>query len=264
MNDYIFQTDRMFFKHEISENLPRDAYSMHIHSSYELIYFIDGNATHVIEDRKYKLKKGDLILIRPFQYHFIQIDATSRYERYDLLFDPEKHLIDALDLIPESAEVLSLEGNAAAQDVFRRCDLYHRSCPPEIFSRMLPHLISELFFNIRLFPQSFSGNTESFSPLISKALRYINENLCSITDVGEIASRLFVSESYLFRLFKKELHSTPKKYIREKRLLLAQKLLSSGEKPANVYEQCGFSDYTTFYRNYTAFFGRSPKETPIS
>ena len=81
-----------------------------------------------------------------------------------------------------------------------------------------------------------------------------------LSDIGEIANHLFVSESYLFRLFKRELHQTPKKYIREKRLLMAQKMLSEGEKPSRVSECCGFSDYTTFYRNYTAFFGRSPRD----
>ena len=86
IDDYIWTTDRMFFKHEISENLPCNAYSQHTHNACELIYFLDGDATHVIEDRKYKLKKGDLILIRPFQYHFIQIDTPARYERYDILF----------------------------------------------------------------------------------------------------------------------------------------------------------------------------------
>jgi cupin superfamily acireductone dioxygenase involved in methionine salvage len=78
INDYIWTTDKMFFKHEISENLPCNTYSMHTHNAYELIYFLDGDATHVIEDRKYKLKKGDLILIRPFLYHFIQIDTPAR------------------------------------------------------------------------------------------------------------------------------------------------------------------------------------------
>ena len=102
IDDYIWTTDRMFFKHEISENLPCNAYSQHTHNACELIYFLDGDATHVIEDRKYKLKKGDLILIRPFQYHFIQIDTPARYERYDILFDMEKHHVESVGLLPES------------------------------------------------------------------------------------------------------------------------------------------------------------------
>lgn len=259
-NDYIWTTDRMFFKHEISENLPCDTYSMHTHNACELIYFLDGDATHVIEDRKYKLKKGDLILIRPFQYHFIQIDAPAKYERYDILFDAEKHKVESSQLIAEDMEVINLAGNRIIEDIFRKCDLYYKSSDQDTFEKILSHLLSELFYNISLFSQPFSKRTTTLSPLISKALKYTNDNLCTIVGIEEIANHLFVSESYLFRLFQKELHQTPKKYIMEKRLLLAQKMISSGGKATSVCERCGFGDYTTFYRNYIAFFGHSPSE----
>ncbi len=260
MANHSLENKDIYFKHKISENLPCDAYSMHVHNAYELIYFLDGDATHVIEDRKYKLKKGDLILIPPLKYHLIQIDSPSRYERYDILFDAERHNVGGVELISDGTEILSinLEDNRTAQDIFERCDLYSKNCTPELFGKILSHLLSELFYNIHLFPSSQSEKGAALSPLLTKVLAYINENLCTITDVAEIAGKLFVSESYLFRLFKKELHQTPKKYIREKRLLLAKKMLSAGEKPTDVCERCGFFDYTTFYRNYTAYFGNPP------
>ncbi|MBE6550450.1 MAG: AraC family transcriptional regulator [Ruminococcaceae bacterium] len=260
MNDYIWTTDRMFFKHSISENLSCDTYSMHTHNAYELIYFLNGDATHVIENRKYKLKKGDLILIRPFQYHFIQIDTPTTYERYDILFDIERNRVESAKLIPEDIEVINIVGNSIIEDIFRKCDIYYQNSDRDTFEKILSHLLSELFYNISLFPQQFSKTTTTLSPLISKALKYTNDNLCTIVGIEEIAEHLFVSESYLFRLFQKELHQTPKKYIMEKRLLLAQKMIRDGEKPTSVFEYCGFGDYTTFYRNYTAFFGYSPSK----
>ena len=258
INDYITECEGIFYKHETSENLQCNTYSTHTHNMYELIYFVRGNASHIIEDRKYKLKKGDLILIRPFHYHFIQIDAPDDYERYDILFDPVRHNIESTELIPADTEVINLIGNTAAEDIFKKLDLYNANASPEIFAKLIPTLLSELFYNISLFPQTKSDEISSASPLISEALRYINENLCTISGIGEIAKHLFVSESYLFRIFKNELHESPKKYIMDKRLLLAQKMIASGERPIHVCETCGFGDYTSFYRNYTAFFGHSP------
>ena len=256
--EYILQSERIFFKHESSENLSCNTYSMHTHNTYELIYFLEGDATHVIEDRKYKLKKGDLILIRPFRYHFIQIDAPAKYERYDILFDREKHGVESVDLIPESMEVINLAGNDIAREIFRKCDLYRGRCDAETFGKILAHLLSELFYNISMMPQSPQEGSESVSPLISRVLRYINENLCTVGEIKEIANHFFISESYLFRLFRAELHQTPKKYIQDKRLLLAQRMLLSGKKPSVVCEECGFGDYTSFYRNYHSFFGHPP------
>lgn len=260
-NDYIRYTEAIYFKHELSKDLPENVYSMHTHNTYELLYILSGDATCVIENRQYKLKKGDLILIRPFCYHFIQIDSTTDYERYDLLFDPIRHHIEGIDLIGEETEVLSLSDNTMAKSIFQRMDVYHEHCDRSRFLLLLPHLISELFYSIHLFSNESAGKGTSLSPLISDALRYMNESLYRVTSMEEIARRLFISESYLFRRFKSELHQTPKQYMMNKRLLLARQRISLGEAPSTVCQELGFGDYTTFYRNYRSFFGEAPTQT---
>ncbi len=260
MNNYIFSSNNLFYKHHVSKNLACDTYSLHTHGLYELLYFVDGDATFVIEDRRYKLKKGDLILIRPLQYHFIQIDSPVDYERYNFLFDAERHNVHSVKALPEETVVINIKGNTIAEDIFKKCDFYQANCTPEVFSELLEHLLCELFYNISLFPHTFPDNSTVLSPLLSKALNYINQNLLTTLSVEDVASHLFVSESYLFRLFKTELHQTPKKYIMVKKLLVAQKMIASGEKPTTVAEKCGFSDYTSFYRNYIAFLGCRPSD----
>ena len=249
---------RIIFRHNLSPDIPQNTYSMHTHNVFELIYFLSGDATHVIEDRKYKLKKGDLVLIRPLQYHFIQIDSPVAYERYNVLFDPEKHGVESVSLIPPELEVINLGANDVAGEIFRKCDLYKKSLSPQHFASLLPHLLSELFYSLSIYSAAPYEQSATLSVLVSGALRYINEHLFSIGEIGEVARALFVSESYLFRRFKAELHQTPKKYIMDKRLLIAQSRIVAGEKPTAVCEACGFDDYTTFYRNYVAFFGHSP------
>ena len=263
INDYIFDTDTVFYKHDISKKPPCNAYSMHTHNTFELIYFVSGDATHVIEDKKYKLKPGDLILIRPLRYHFIQIDSPADYERYDILFDAEKHSIEGTDLISDDLEVINIAGNTIAEEIFNKIDLYNKKCDSRTFEKLLSHLISELFYNIHIFPQFSPEESTSLSPTISHALKYINDNLYTISGIEEIAKHLFVSESYLFRLFKSELHQTPKKYILHKRLLMAKKLITAGEKPTLVCTKCGFYDYTSFYRNYVSFFGYPPSNKAL-
>ena len=45
-----------------------------------------------------------------------------------------------------------------------------------------------------------------------------------------------------------------------KRLSKAQKRINAGEKPTVIYTECGFSDYGTFFRNYTSYFGYTPSQ----
>ena len=257
----IYENDSFCFRHFTSYSIQKDAHSAHSHNLWELIYFIRGDATHVVEDRKYKLKEGDLVLIRPGKHHFIQIDSTCDYERYNILFSPELMGIESVSLLVDSFEVTNLKNNPRAEDMIRRTDYYFKRFDSETFVKITANLLTELFYLLSVCEahQEDFSSVES-SPVLSRAITYINSHLATITDVSEVAAHCFVTESYLFRLFKKELHHTPKKYITEKRLLIADKRISSGEKPTFVYDKCGFSDYTTFYRNYVSFFGHSPSD----
>ena len=257
--DSSYKCENMFFKHEISHNLPKDAYSMHSHNMYEILYFVSGDATHVIEDRRYKLKRGDLVLIRPSQYHFIQIDSDCDYERYDILFSTKSSDIGSVPFLESAPEIINLEEYPMATEIIKKTDFYFKHFEGEDFERILTGLLCELFYLLSVTPATENTDEPTVtSPTLSLALSYINENLITLKSVDEVARSCFVTESYLYRLFKNELHKTPAKYITSKRLLLAERMILDGEKPTGVYEKCGFSDYTTFYRNYRSFFGHSP------
>ena len=96
--------------------------------------------------------------------------------------------------------------------------------------------------------------------MLTDALVYIRDNLFTVRDVGEIAAALHVTESYLFRIFRTELSTGPARYVTEKRLLAAQSMIRLGRRPSEVFSECGFQDYTAFFRAYKKFFGTAPSQ----
>ena len=126
------------------------------------------------------------------------------------------------------------------------------------FEKALKVLLQALFYDLSLMPTDEVRRYSTLHPILSRALAYINENLFTVRDVAEVADALYVTESYLFRLFRTKLKTSPKKYITDKRLLAAQNRIRLGEKPSDVYLSCGFSDYTAFWRSYKRAFGVSP------
>ena len=233
----------------------------HTHSRYELLYILSGDITHVVEDRKYKLHKHDLVIVKANQYHFIQIDSSADYERYNLLFDPVALGLDNILRLPEGLEVLSCRHRAVITELFRKLDYYQAVLSQQDLQDMTALLLKELLYNLSL-SQEAQGRapTENMHPLVGKALAIMNADLNSVESVDWVAKQLYVTESYLHRLFKRELKTTPLKYITEKRLIVAQSLLRQGKTPTQVYEECGFSDYSSFYRSYRSFFGYAPSE----
>lgn len=259
-NEYEFKNKELYFKHNITPAENCSSFAVHTHNMYELLYFVSGNATYAIEDKRYKLKKGDLMLIRPLKYHFIEIEPTESYERYDILFDERALGVNFTAMIPDDVEVINISENPVAAEIFQKLDLYSSKLSKDDFFSVLLLLINELFYALKIGRSFEKREIKEINPTLSAALRYINDNLFSLQSISEVADALFITESYLYRLFKNELHKSPKKYINDKRLLAAQSLIQMGERPTDVYERCGFQDYSAFFRNYKEYFGYSPSK----
>jgi AraC-like DNA-binding protein len=258
--EYGFKNKELFYKHVTTPAKDCSSFAIHTHNMYELLYFVGGNAVGAIEDKRYRLKKGDLMLIRPMKYHFIEIDPTADYERYDILFDERSVGIRFTDMIPDGTEIINIGENPTAADIFKKLDIYYSKLSRDDFSDVLPILIKELFYSLKIAQVADKREIKEINPTVSAALRYINNNLFTLKSISEVAEALFITESYLYRIFKSELHKSPKKYINDKRLLAAQSLIQMGEKPTEIYERCGFSDYTAFFRSYKEYFGYSPSK----
>lgn len=254
---YDYTSENVYYDHSVYPQIKKHTFDMHTHNLYELIYFIKGDATHIIEDRKYKLSKHDLIIIHPSKYHYIEINSEQDYERYNILFNAEKL---GINNIPSTHEIINLAANPIVNELFTKFDFYRSKLSEEDFSDVATLLIKELFYNLSVFDYTTEKRYSTLSPVISNALRYINENLFTLKNIEEIANKLYVTESYLFKLFKTELKTTPKKYITDKRLLAAQNMLLMGKTPTKVYSICGYNDYTAFYRSYVKFFGHAPSK----
>lgn len=251
-------TDHFFYRHSITVPWKGEA-SSHSHSQYELIYFLRGDVSHVVEDRIYKLSRGDLVIVEPGKYHDIRIDGDSEYERINILFDPEALKLDRVSQIAACTEVVSLAERPETAAIFDKMARYHVAFGEEDFVVAATHLLYELFCDLSLDEQQ-KRRYAKLHPILSEALTYIADNLFTVKGVQEIVEVLHVTESYLFRLFREELNTSPKKYVTDKRLLAAQGMIRLGRRPSEVYAACGFSDYTSFFRSYKKFFGVSPSK----
>ena len=237
-----------------------ELFMTHSHNTYELLYFEKGEATYVIENRKYRLHKNDLIFIRPLKYHYIEINSNSEYSRYNVTFPPS-FLEENTDIsIPSTLEIVNCAQNSILSNLFKRMDYYRSIFNETAFYNLLPSLLNELLYNLSLSVDHAENNPFKTSTFLTEALEYINDNLFTIKTIKEVSEHFFVSEQYFFKQFQTQLKITPKKYINDKRLLHAQQMIQQGKKPIEVFEQCGFESYAGFYKQYVKTFGRSPSK----
>ena len=253
-----YKYDDLIYNHLIYDNAKDKEFAMHSHNLYEFIYVFSGELEYVIENKKYEIKPDTLIIIKPYTYHYFTISSHYDYEKISVLLSSDTL---GVDLEPfTSAKIISNPGEII-KNVFYKMSFYQKNFNKNDFYKLSLSLIKEVAYNVNLLSNDLSSHYSNLPELVENALSYINENLFTITDLNEISNALFVSKTYVMALFKKHLKISPKQYVNEKRLLHAKNLILLGKRPTDIYEQCGFSTYTSFFRSYKKYFGKAPSNT---
>ncbi len=252
----------LYYAHKLDEPAKQlSDYVDHFHILYEMCFFMSGEADYLIDDKRYVLKPGDLIIIQPGQHHSLFIRSSQKYERYIIRFS--EYLVPsdiaakfrrysgcynvADTLVPSlfsrfDCHVENTGGNAAALKMLFRC--------------VLTEII--VYF-------SFMGGKEGVAINILKedmavVLDYINKNIERPLCLNDICKEFHYSKSYICHEFVASMGVPIIQYVRTKKIMYANALLRSGMRPTEVAAQCGYPDYSTFYRTYKKIIGKSPSE----
>lgn len=253
--------------HTLSQVPDPAKFALHTHEKAELYYFIRGHGVFHIEGNSYPLEKGDLLLMQGAESHYIELDKSKPYERMVLHFnldvlkqlDPQGHLSTPfLDREPGKQ-------NRYRPDQFRggSCEHYFSTMmrlSPEprvsIFAGLIP-LLCELC-QIRDTQDAYSDS--STDPIGYRIMRYLNQNISQRICLDDICREFYISKSQLCRIFRDSTGVTVKQYLNAKRLVKAKQLMDAGQQPTHVYPQCGFNDYSSFYRAYVKYYGTAPTQ----
>ena len=238
---------------------------MHTHFQYELFYFVCGDAIYHVEGSEYILKPGDILLMRPAEAHYVELKPGVPYERVVLNFDSS--LFSAFDpqgqLLRAYTNREPGKGNLYRKEDFTDCDtgdflkLLYEQRDDRIGSIAVLMLL--LCAINRVFDKEPPGHAQT-NTVEYRLLRYINNNLSMDLTLEHLAEKYFISRAQLCRRFKKATGTSVGKYVSAKRLVAARTMILSGKKPTEVHSQCGFANYSTFYRAYCKFFGCSPRD----
>ena len=260
--------------HETSHYTSND-FGIHYHEHYELYYFVEGDADYMVEGKEYHLTPHSLLLLSPYSFHGVRVNSNAPYTRYYIYFSPEIFPPEQRDLL-----LSAFPGNKknSPQEVFyEHTESYQlltylehlaavQQQPEELLSQYFDIYTSALLARINLMSQALhpSPVTNKAPENIRKVLKYLNEHLTDNITLDELAGRFYISKHYLNRAFKKATGTTVIDYLISKRTIRARQLMHNGLNATDACMQCGFSDYSVFYRAYKKTFGHSPsKDTKI-
>lgn len=259
---------RYIHKREAAPDLSK--YLMHTHDCYELLIFLEGDASFVAEGVTHPLSPLDAIVTRPGEMHQIFHHSRARYERILLSFT------DAFFTNNDCSEYRRIfteremgHGNiirasnmkeSAVPDAVQRIERYIREGKHGRRSEVVIRCaVIELLHALnKLKPETATGTPQSDA--VRRAADYINRNLAGDLSLECLAGHFFVSKYHLCRIFKSCMGMTIGHYITRKRLLLAKFLYQDGHSLSEAALQSGFSDYSAFYKACVKEFGMPPRQ----
>ncbi len=258
------------------EHLVEDTYwvsEMHFHDYYECMLCIGGNVRFQVEDYTVELPPSSLIMLKPNQLHRpILLGLDVPYDRYILRISPamldsistkKSNLADSFQFNRFRPKRLSFSEKQALVTLFE--ESLKRILSPDEFGTdiLIKNSLTETLIMIcRLFlkPSPESELSVIRSRLTADVIQYIEARIHENISLSELAAEIHLSKHYLSRVFKQETSTSIYKFILQKRIIRARELLLQGQPPTDIYFQCGFNDYSNFYRAFRNEYGISPRE----
>lgn len=249
-----------------------DGYYYHWHDYYEIAVVIDGYCDFFIGHTKYRMNRGDLMFIRPYELHSSYklqgADCTSFVLQFTHEFIGERTGCDS------DSRYLNLYVNYRNNPAYLY--KYPFSCCDEVFSlldlafaefkEMKPGFVMRLRGCVSLILGYFerygglshvASGDEEFN--IGKICRYIEDNIGSGLTLDAVAKLTNYSRSQFSSKFKELVGCRFREYVEFVRIREAQRLLYiEGLSVAETADRLGYSHANNFSRAFKRVTGVNP------
>ena len=267
---YMLSSDYEIFHYK---NTELAGVSLHHHDFYECYLFVSGDVTYLIEGKKYNLEPGDIVLINSKELHQAVINSKEAiYERIVLWMNKS-----FLKRISNNETDLALCFENTEKKNVIRTDFETQKNIRLLLNKIInlqqykgmgyellyTAYITELmvYINDVAFVKDAASKIDiKKSNLIDGIIDYINDHIEEDITVDELSELFYLSKFHLSREFKKHTGTTIHRYIVQKKLIQAKELILQQMSVMDVYKQCGFGDYSNFFRAFKNEYGVTPKQ----
>lgn len=263
---YLLEDYRLFHLNDAQGT--RVAY--HYHEFCKLLFLRSGSGGYQVEDRRYVLEAGDVVMIPGQCVHRPEFEPGMPYERTIIYIDPGFLIRHSTDLCDLTQMFSGAWGHVLRPDPLCRKLLYTAADTLEkelraqgygqdiVQSAALLRLLVLVTRVLRSPGQMQPGPAELPEGRTLEIQRYIDAHLEEDISVDRLAETFFISKYHMMRQFQKEAGISIHTYLTDRRLFLARERIRQGMSAAESCFRSGFGSYSSFCRAYTKRFGTTP------
>jgi AraC-like DNA-binding protein len=233
-------------------------YACHLHPSLELCFVLEGEAVCLLNGQHFVAKKGDALMLFPYQIHEFPFDLNHK-GRFALLnvpaniYGPYRSFIaEYLPVTPLLCGVVAQEEIKALLEIIIAAE--NSGIPKQMASSFTVGLLGALLQTAELTHRSAKQEN-----LLLDVLEYCSGHYKEKLSLGELAKTFYVNQSSLSRLFNHLLGISFNDFLHLLRLEEAEELLCTTSKSVSeIAFEVGFSNVRSFHRACEKHRGLSP------
>lgn len=228
------------------------------HPHCELIYVVEGSIPMIIDGHETELQAGEISLTFPFAIHQYQDAPAARAMIF--LFSPEQAGIFASRLHSLSPALPYTTPLFELKPLLERILALYQTWDPQkeqLAEAYLSAAVGEVLSRMKLIPKE-ERQDDSTKLVLTYCADHFKEEVLSLRSVAEA---LFLSESYVTKIFHRKLKTGFRDYVNALRISHAKKLLETTQlKILEVMLECGFSNQSSFNRVFFRHCSMTPKD----
>ncbi len=245
----------------------------HTHNYYEFYLFLEGDVDIVIHKDKYKLKRGDMILVPPNVAHYPIRNSEKLYSRF--VFWISENYFNKLLGVSKDYSYLIDYVKIKKEYIFHNDIITFNTIQSKIL-QIIEEMNSNrfgkdtkiticvndllLYLNRIIYEKNNVEKSKEEVNLYQSIINYIEEHLDEELSLERIANEFYLSKYYICHVFKNNTGISIHKYITKKRLEECKNAILGNITIGQAYLTFGFKDYSSFYRAFKKEYGVSPNE----
>lgn len=243
-----------------SSRIPR---AMHNHQDWaEFVYIVEGNGNHIIGNRQYETRAGDLLIFNAGVPHEERAARDSNLHYFTCgitglkLKGLEPNFLTSEQIVPvvragEYAERIQTVFELLNNEVFSGDRVAGET------ARYL--MITLVTLVVRAVRESGRVHSSVRMELGTRIKQYVDQHYMDSVSMSDLSEALGISQFYLSRVFKERTGYSPMQYIINRRIGRAQSLLISTDlSVTKIAEQCGYDNPNYFNLLFKKTIGMAP------
>lgn len=233
---------------------------------HELMLVTGGFAHVTIGNKKYKVKEGELLYLRPEIFHCIRPESKNplnfisvHFSFTNVEFDNNKWKIKAEKGDLPLQDVQFLDNYYIIKNLMKgMLEVWFQKFPYYEFvsKTMLQQILFKIFRDMEVKLPNYSNSLK-----VKEVIKFMTENIEKKITLSELSQLVNLSPTYLSKVFKKTTGYSIIEFFNKMKIDKAKELIIEGDKKVKeVAEILGYKDEFYFSRIFKKIEGVSPKE----